>query len=103
MKVERDHLIADLVGFLSQRPDDLSRFLAATGADPLQLREALSSDAFQSGMIDYFRDNEPLMLAFCEETGTSVHAFAAQGAFGETGEVSSGTAAYQADWDGHDL
>ena len=62
-------LAESIVVFLSQRPDDLARFLALTGHDAGNLRGALNRPHFRAGLVDYLASNEPLLLAFCEETG----------------------------------
>lgn len=58
-----------LVIFLSGRPDDLQQFLGISGLDGSELRTRLDDSSFQQGLFDYICTNEPLLLAFCEETG----------------------------------
>lgn len=58
-----------LVIFLSGRPDDLQQFLGISGLDASELRTRLDDAGFQQGLLDYICGNEPLLLAFCEETG----------------------------------
>ena len=55
--------------FLAGRPDDLGHFLALTGHAPDALRALRGKAHFRAGLLDYLLGNEPLLLAFCEETG----------------------------------
>ncbi|MBV6657812.1 MAG: DUF3572 family protein [Devosiaceae bacterium] len=72
--------IADFVVYLSAREEDLTRFFAATGYDPTALRAGLSDLDVRAGILDYLVSSEPLLLAFCEETGHRPEAIAADGA-----------------------
>jgi hypothetical protein len=68
-KDNRDDLAVRLIVFLSGRQDDLERFLSASGMVPGELRSNICDVGFQQGLLDYVMSNEPLLLAFCEETG----------------------------------
>ncbi len=68
-KDNRDDLAVRLIVFLSGRQDDLERFLAASGMEAGELRSNIVDAGFQQGLLDYVMGNEPLLLAFCEETG----------------------------------
>jgi hypothetical protein len=50
---------------LTQDPEELRRFMVTAGYDPQSLREAVGTEALALGLIDYFAQNEPLMLAVC--------------------------------------
>jgi hypothetical protein len=60
----------DIAGkaFLHLAADEqlLSRFLALTGLDPLQLREIAQEPAFLSGVLDFFLGHEPTLVALSE-------------------------------------
>ncbi|HET8728010.1 MAG TPA: DUF3572 family protein [Alphaproteobacteria bacterium] len=52
-----DHLAAD--------PAQLAAFMAAAGYTPTMLRQAVGGPDLTRGLIDYFAENEPLLLALC--------------------------------------
>jgi hypothetical protein len=59
-------LLADLcLGQLTQDPEQLARFMGTTGYSPDRLRMAVGTEQLQHGLVDYFAQNEPLMLALC--------------------------------------
>jgi hypothetical protein len=60
---------------LATNPAELARFMSIAGYDPQSLRAAVGSRALALGLIDYFAQNEPLMLAACAETGLRPEAF----------------------------
>ena len=55
------HLISD--------PDELMRFMQLSGYSPDLLRRSLDSPEFQSAVIGYFAQSEPLLLAMCANSG----------------------------------
>jgi Protein of unknown function (DUF3572) len=55
----------------------LARFLALSGIDPQDLREAASSPAFLSGVMDFFMGDEPALLAFAASIGEAPETIAA--------------------------
>lgn len=59
-----------ILGWLANEPDMLGRFLALTGVDARQLRQAMDDPGFLAGMIDFVMGHEPTLLAFCEATDT---------------------------------
>lgn len=68
-EANRAEVAAALVIFLSGTPDDLQQFLGVSGLEAGELRTRLDDSGFQQGLFDYICANEPLLLAFCEETG----------------------------------
>lgn len=68
-ETNRTEVAVALVIFLGNRPDDLQQFLGISGLDGSELRTRLNDSGFQQGLFDYICTNEPLLLAFCEETG----------------------------------
>jgi hypothetical protein len=52
-----DHLAGD--------PAQLAEFMAVAGYTPPALRAAVGSDELAHGLIGYFAENEPLLLAVC--------------------------------------
>lgn len=61
---------AAVLGWLANEPDMLGRFLALSGVQPHQLRNAVNDPGFLAGMIDFLMNHEPTLMAFCEATGT---------------------------------
>jgi hypothetical protein len=53
------------LGHLAESPEALGEFMGVTGYTPNGLRAAIGSDQLQRGLIDYFAQNEPLLLALC--------------------------------------
>lgn len=68
-ETNRAEIAVALVIFLSGRSEDLQQFLGVSGLDGSELRTRLDDSGFQQGLFDYISANEPLLLAFCEETG----------------------------------
>jgi hypothetical protein len=59
-------VLADLcLGQLAESPEQLGEFMSITGYSPAGLRSAVGSDNLARGLIDYFAQNEPLMLVLC--------------------------------------
>lgn len=57
------------LSFLAAGDKRLERFLAATGMNYDDLRGGASNTAVLGGILDYFLENEGLLLAFCESSG----------------------------------
>ncbi len=53
--------------FLADEPTRMARFLALTGLDPADLRQQAGNPAFLGGVLDYFLQDESLLLTFCTE------------------------------------
>jgi hypothetical protein len=50
--------------FIAQDDERLGRFLALSGLESGNLREAASEPGFLVGVLDYLSSDEPLLLAF---------------------------------------
>ena len=57
------------LGHLAEDPEQLSQFMGVTGYSPDSLRRSVGSEQFGHGIIDYFAQNEPLLLALCANGG----------------------------------
>lgn len=57
-----------VLGWLANEPDMLSRFLALSGVQPGQLRQAVDDPAFLAGMLEFLMQHEPTLMAFCAAT-----------------------------------
>ncbi len=69
MNTDQASLAERILLFLAQRPEHLERFLAVTGLAPTDLRRLMTSTDFQAGLLDFLLSDEPLLLAYCEESG----------------------------------
>ena len=53
------------LGYLAENPTQLAEFMGVTGYSPAALRRVAGTPELDSGLIDYFAQNEPLLLALC--------------------------------------
>lgn len=51
--------------FLVSDPEELARFMNIVGYDPQSLKKAIGSRTLALGMIEYFANYEPSLLAMC--------------------------------------
>lgn len=65
-----DQTAVAVLGWLASEPDMLGRFLALSGLEAGQLRQAVNDPDFLAGMLDFVMAHEPTLLAFCEASGT---------------------------------
>lgn len=52
------------LAFLAGEPEELGRFLALAGIGPETLRTAAADPGFLAGLLEYYLENEPLLLTF---------------------------------------
>ncbi len=57
------------LAFIAQEPERLGRFLALSGLDPANLREAAGEPEFLAGVLDHLSGDEVLLLAFAADAG----------------------------------
>jgi hypothetical protein len=57
------------LGYLAENPTQLAEFMGITGYSPTALRKLAGTPELDSGLIDYFAQNEPLLLALCANGG----------------------------------
>jgi hypothetical protein len=53
------------LGYLAENPAQLAEFMGITGYSPNALRKVAGTPELDAGLIDYFAQNEPLLLAVC--------------------------------------
>lgn len=63
------------IGYLASDPEELARFMNASGYDPDGLRGALGTRALALAVMDYFAANEPALLAMCANSDLTVDEF----------------------------
>ncbi len=56
---------------LVQNPEQLADFMSISGMSADALRRAVHQPSFGRGLIDYVVQNEPLLLAICQENAIS--------------------------------
>ena len=52
------------LAFLAGEPEALGRFLALTGIGPADLRRAAAEPGFLAGVLEFFLEDEALLLTF---------------------------------------
>ena len=68
--------LADLcLSHLAENPELLGEFMVQTGYSPDALRKSVGSDMLDRGLIDYFAQNEPLLLALCANNSIAPESF----------------------------
>ena len=69
-------LLADLcLSHLAENPELLGEFMVQTGTSPDSLRKSVGSDMLGRGLIDYFAQNEALLLALCANNRIAPESF----------------------------
>ena len=57
------------LGFIAADPVLLPRFLALTGIEAGQIRQAAREPGFLAGVLQFLMAHEPTLAAFCEASG----------------------------------
>lgn len=70
-----DGLAALCLGHLAEDTEELAQFMGMAGLSPAGLRAAMDSRQLGRGLIDYFAQNEPLLLALCANNGLKPEEF----------------------------
>lgn len=55
--------------FIAAEPARIGAFFARSGLDPRELRGQMNDPVFLAGILDHLLGDEPLLLAFCTESG----------------------------------
>jgi len=66
-----------ILGWITGRPDLMSRFMALTGVDGGSIRQAAAEPGFLAGVTGFLMAHEPTLLAFCEENEVKAEMVAA--------------------------
>ena len=64
---EAEIIALKVLSFLADDPARLSRFLALSGVDLNDLRDAAQSPDFLAGLLNHLLEDESLLLTFCAE------------------------------------
>jgi hypothetical protein len=72
---ERAEILAlEALAWLAGRPEDIDRFLAASGLTAGDLRRAAGEPGLLGSVFDFLLSDEPLLLEFCESASISSQA-----------------------------
>lgn len=58
------------LAWLAGQPELMGRFLALTGLEATNLREAAGEPGFLAGVLSFLMNHEPTLMEFCTATGT---------------------------------
>jgi hypothetical protein len=71
MRPERAEILAlEALAWLAGEPEALDRFQAASGVSGAELRASAGTPELAVALFDFLLANEPLLLAFCETSGS---------------------------------
>ncbi|MDF1777458.1 MAG: DUF3572 domain-containing protein [Rhizobiaceae bacterium] len=56
----------DILTWITENDDLMSRFLALSGIDPQYMREAAGEPGFLAAVVGFLMEHEPTLLAYCE-------------------------------------
>jgi hypothetical protein len=62
-------LAISALAFVASDPALLPRFLALSGIEASQIRQAAGEPGFLAGLLQFILAHEPTLAAFCEATG----------------------------------
>ncbi|WP_068313923.1 DUF3572 domain-containing protein [Polycladidibacter hongkongensis] len=54
------------LAFLARNPEHLGRFLSLAGIGPAEIREAAQEPEFLAGVLEFFMEDEQLLLAYTQ-------------------------------------
>lgn len=66
---QAESIAIQALSFLASDPELLPRFLALTGIEASQVRQAAREPGFLAGVLAFFLAHEPSLLALCADTG----------------------------------
>ena len=62
-------LAIQVLAFIAEQPEQLTRFLDMTGIPPEQMRAASRESGFLAGVLDHMLGDESLLVAFANSAG----------------------------------
>lgn len=69
-RADAEQLAIAALGYVAADPTLLPRFLALTGIEANQIRQAAMEPGFLAGVLQFIMAHEPTLTAFCETSGT---------------------------------
>ncbi|NBN77402.1 DUF3572 family protein [Microvirga tunisiensis] len=64
-----EEIATDVLLHLTRDPELVGRFLAVSGIGPESIRSAAAEPGFLAGVLEFLMGDEPLLLAYCENSG----------------------------------
>lgn len=64
-----EEIATDVLLHLVREPELVGRFLAVSGIGPESIRSAATEPGFLAGVLEFMMGDEPLLLAYCENSG----------------------------------
>jgi hypothetical protein len=74
---EAEELAIKILGWLTQDPDMMSRFLALSGIEAGSIRQAAREPGFFAGLTGFLMNHEPTLMTFCEQNAVKADFVAA--------------------------
>ncbi len=85
---DAESIAIEALGFLAGDPERLTRFLALTGLEPDNVRDAARQPGFLTAVLDHVASDEALLIACAQAIGRKPEAVAAaQQALSPSGEM----------------
>jgi hypothetical protein len=78
LKIERptddgaEELAIRILGWLSNEPSLMSRFLAVSGIDAGAIRGMIGEPGFYGGLTGFLMNHEPTLMQFCQDSDVKV-------------------------------
>lgn len=74
---EAEELAIKVLGWLTQDPDMMSRFLALSGIEAGSIRQAAQEPGFFAGLTGFLMNHEPTLMTFCGQNDVKAEFVAA--------------------------
>lgn len=74
---DAEAVAVQILVWLTGQPELMGRFLALTGIEASQIRQAAAEPGFLAGVLGFVMAHEPTLMAFCEESGHAAERVAA--------------------------
>ena len=65
-----EQIAISAIGFIASDPALMPRFLAISGIEASQIRQAAAEPGFFAGVLQFIMAHEPTLQGFCEATNT---------------------------------
>src|SRR5688572_21247610 len=74
---QAEELAIKVLGWLTQDPDMMGRFLALSGIEAGSIRQAAREPGFFAGLTGFLMNHEPTLMTFCEQNAVKAEFVAA--------------------------
>ena len=77
-KIERptdetaEELAVSILGWLSNEPSLMGRFLSISGIEPVAIRRMIGDPGLYGGLTGFLMSHEPTLMQFCQENDVKV-------------------------------